>query len=130
VSLLCLTLDDNSHAIFAGNQGCESSTAPPSIEGGATDLVFRVQQALRDTHLPELAFVEVEIRYGRMHLRGSVTSWYLKQSAQSAARRVDPSMLLINLIRVVASSSLDGDGLKTSDQQGSGYAGADAPLNQ
>jgi hypothetical protein len=94
-------MDDSSHGSTPCDQTSDTSTTPASAGVRTTDLLLRVQHALRDTHLPELGQVEVEIRYNRIHLRGRVSSYYLKQSAQSAARRAEPSVLVINLLRVI-----------------------------
>ena len=73
-----------------------------TVENSPADLDARILRALRETHLPELAGVTVELRFGRVQLRGTVSSYYAKQSAQSAARRVESALMVVNLIQVVS----------------------------
>ncbi|HVW02232.1 MAG TPA: BON domain-containing protein [Planctomycetaceae bacterium] len=85
----------------AANPATELAAVPTAVENSPADLDVRILRALRETHLPELASITVELRFGRIYLRGTVSSYYAKQSAQSAARRMESTLLVVNLIQVV-----------------------------
>jgi osmotically-inducible protein OsmY len=70
------------------------------VHPSAIDLALAVEQALLETHRPELALVHVEVCAGRVHLRGRVSSFHALQCALAAVQRVDGISTICSLIEV------------------------------
>ena len=69
-------------------------------ERALADLASAVARALSDAHRPELASVQFEVRAGRVHLRGRVSSFHSLQCALAAVQRVDGVSTICSLIEV------------------------------
>ncbi len=64
-------------------------------------LLRKVQKALWDTGYAELQQIWVEVEEGGVILCGSVSTYYQKQVAQEAVKRVEGVELLTNEITVI-----------------------------
>jgi osmotically-inducible protein OsmY len=67
----------------------------------STPLFERIHEALTaNPHLPSCRQVRVEAADGRVVLKGSVRSFFEKQMAQEAVRRIDGVQKIDNLLEV------------------------------
>jgi osmotically-inducible protein OsmY len=67
----------------------------------STPLFERIHEALTaNPHVPSRRQVRVETADGRVVLKGSVRSFFEKQMAQEAIRRVDGVQMIDNLLEV------------------------------
>jgi osmotically-inducible protein OsmY len=67
----------------------------------STPLFERIHEALSSNpHVPSRRQVQVETADGRVVLKGSVGSFFEKQMAQEAIRRIDGVQMIDNLLEV------------------------------
>lgn len=96
----------------AGSDRAQSQSGVRSLDPADTDLGARLRAALSHGPSP-LRSVGVVVARGRVVLHGRVPSFYLKQVAQEAARRVLSTGTFVNRLvvdgaRVRCSSVVDG----------------------
>ena len=83
----------------------EVETRSSNVAGAtvATSIADRVAGRLRRSGYPTLANVSAEVHEGALVLRGRLSTYYLKQVAQTLAAQVDGVEEVINCIEVVDS---------------------------
>jgi osmotically-inducible protein OsmY len=84
-------------------ESLSNSDAATRNEGTDFSLVNEVKRALRSTGYQGLRGVEILVHYGVVFLRGQVSSFHLKQVAQTAPRALSGVREVRNELNVVCS---------------------------
>ena len=89
------------HAAAAGPPVTSPAATSPHITSPRCAVVERVQNRLRESSYYYLRAVTCEFDRGVLTLRGRVPTFYLKQTVQALAEKVDGVRQVVNLVDVV-----------------------------